>query len=151
MSGKGALIESGRWHVSQTHACLYVATTPETALQEALAARRYDNLPDWKSLPRLLVGVKAKLHYLLDLTNGATRQRLRLSLATMLECDWRDDNRFERRESVTQAVGRACYDAGFEGLIVPSQADSPKGVNVVIFPEKLLQADSLRLETPIRW
>ena len=35
-----------------------------------------------------------------------------------------------------QAIGRAAYNAGFEGLIVPSHA-FPDGVNVVVVRERL--------------
>lgn len=40
------------------------------------------------------------------------------------------------RESISQAVGRAAFLAGLEGLIVPSHA-SRKGYNAVLFPANL--------------
>jgi hypothetical protein len=41
------------------------------------------------------------------------------------------------QESWTQAIGRGAFEAGFEGLIVPSARDRPNGENLVIFPTNL--------------
>ena len=40
---------------------------------------------------------------------------------------------------------------GYEGLIVPSSANRPTGVNFVVFPSKLLRDNCLLLETPVIW
>ncbi len=96
----------------------------------------------------MLIGIHAKLLYLLDLNDGRIRNRLRLSQRRILDCDWRDDNDFNHTESLTQTMGRAAYNKGFEGLIVPSQANQPNGTNLVIFCDKLLRPNSLTPETP---
>lgn len=43
-------------------------------------------------------------------------------------------------ETLAQAVGRAVFDLGFEGLIAPSAQDK-RGRNLIWFPDQLL-ADS---------
>jgi RES domain-containing protein len=49
--------------------------------------------------------------------------------------DWRAIQ--ERgHESTSQAIGRAAWRAGLEGLIVPSHA-RPKESNIVLFPDNL--------------
>lgn len=148
-NGLGGLKASGRWHLKGNYPCLYTATTPETALQEALAQKRYHNLPDYQSLPRVLVGLKAKLLHLIDLTNGKIRQRLRISESKIAECDWRDENRFENRESITQALGRAIHNQGYEGIIAPSSADQPHGVCLILFPSKYLRDNCVQVQTPV--
>ncbi|MBK1878784.1 RES family NAD+ phosphorylase [Pelagicoccus mobilis] len=150
-NGRGGLKASGRWHLKGSFPCLYTATTPETALQEALAQKRYHSLPDYESLPRVLIGLKAKLLHLLDLTDGRIRQRLRISESKITECDWRDENRFENQESITQSLGRAIYNQGYEGIIAPSSADQPDGVCLVLFPSKFLRDNCVQVQTPVDW
>jgi len=44
----------------------------------------------------------------------------------------------------TQAIGRGCYEAGFEGIVVPS-ARNPRGKNIVVFPKNLSKASKLQI------
>jgi len=48
----------------------------------------------------------------------------------------------DRREAVSQAIGRAIQEVCFSGLIVPSQA-SPGSKNIIIFPKKLKAPEML--------
>ena len=48
----------------------------------------------------------------------------------------RRENR-QRREALTQSWGWAFQQSGFEGILVPSAANS-EGVNLVVFPENLV-------------
>lgn len=114
-----------------------------------LAANRYNRLPDHRSLPSTLLGIQAELFHLLDLTSGKIRQRLRLSHSAIQNCDWRDTNRFDRTEALTQTFGRAAFELGYEGIIAPSTTNHPNGRNVVIFPGKLLRSENIKLLTPI--
>ena len=50
-------------------------------------------------------------------------------------------------ESTTQAVGRAAFAAGVQGLIVPSKPD-PTGINVLIFPQNLTGPVSMEVLNP---
>jgi len=64
----------------------------------------------------------------------------------MVSTDWREE-RANGREALTQAIGRATYEAGYEGLLVPSAA-IPNGVNLVVFPENLVGKSILRYINP---
>lgn len=151
LNGIGGLKAEGRWHDKGHFPCLYTATTPETALQEALAQKRYYNLPDYHSLPRILVGLKAELLHLLDLTDGKLRQRLRISESKILNCDWRYENSRAKKESITQSLGRAIHNQGYEGFFAPSSADQPDGVCLILFPSKYLRDHTVQLQTPVAW
>ena len=86
-------------------------------------------------MPRTFVAIAAKLHAVLDFRNGSVRRRLQVSEKRILTADWRKDVR-AGRAPITQKMGQAAYEAGWEGLIVPSAVD-PKGYNLLIFPDKL--------------
>jgi len=96
-------------------------------------------LPDCKSLPMVIAWVKLKAANLLDTTDT----QIAAVIAPLLAKDkihWRAIQ--DRREAVSQAVGRAIKETCFSGLIAPSQA-MPAGKNIVIFPQKLTPLDSL--------
>jgi RES domain-containing protein len=83
--------------------------------------------------PRLLVAIDLSLEAIFDLTDSSIRRRLGLTIDGLKEEDWRKTQ--ERgAESLTQAIGRAVFSNGGEGLVVPS-ARVVGGVNVVYFPE----------------
>ena len=110
---------------------------------------RRDCLPDEKALPKTLVCIDLRASSVLDLTDGKIRQRLRVSIDTMTdETAWKKEN-YHNRESLTQAIGRAVFTAGFEALIAPSAADQPHGQNLIIFPENLHSKSSFTVVTPI--
>jgi hypothetical protein len=56
--------------------------------------------------------------------------------------DWRRMNA-SGKEALTQAIGRAAFEAGFEGFIVPSAQDK-RGQNLAVFQEKLLPGSGLQ-------
>lgn len=145
LSGEGAIHLSDRWHPAGTFRCLYTAKSPETALKETLASNRYDLLTDYKSLPRLLVGIAVELHKLLDLTDGQIRSRLRFSLSDIVTHDWKYENQLEDSESRTQALGRTAYQYGYEGLIAPSAAHNSHGINLILFRDNLLTPEKLSM------
>jgi hypothetical protein len=67
---------------------------------------------------------------------------MRVSRNQVIElCDWRREQESEK-EAFSQAVGRAIYEAGFEGFLAPSNADS-KGACLIYFPENLDKAHSI--------
>ena len=77
--------------------------------------------------PRMLVGIRASLLVVLDLTDPAHVRTL-LDLEELLLEDWRKTNG-EREESRSQALGRAVTDLA-EGILTPSR--SRNGKNLVI-------------------
>ncbi len=134
LTGEGSRKKGGRWNPKGI-AAVYASLSMPTALAEALSHIRYYRLPEHKALPRTFVAIQIRLKSALDLTDGRIRQRLRVSQDRMLGEDWRKEMR-RGRDSLSQSIGRAVYEAGFEGLLVSSAAD-PDGQNLVWFPDNL--------------
>jgi RES domain-containing protein len=121
LTGAGALRAGGRWHRIGAFRAVYASLDPETALAESPAHYRRFGVPVRDAMPRTLNAVGVTLRHVLDLTAGAVRRHLVVSQARMVAEEWwvrqeRDD------EALTQAIGRATWTAGVEGLIVPSAA-----------------------------
>lgn len=138
-AGDGAAARGGRWNPRGIKT-LYASTTPLTAVYEA-----YRNFFDFgfsltSIRPRVFCGADVRVQALIDMTDSSIRRRLGLTLEEILDEDWQTIQR-EGDESWTQATGRGAYEAGFEGLLVPSARHRPDGVNVAIFPDNL-RADS---------
>ena len=148
-AGKGGLFANGRWSSKGTGLVVYTAFTPETALAESLAASRYFGFPLQSSTPIVLVTARAKLKRVIDLRDGAIRQRLRIAEKTILDCDWRAENR-NGVESVTQAWGWAFIEAGADGVIARSAAQ-PGGANLIAFPANFGKGSQLKVEKEVEW
>jgi hypothetical protein len=73
--------------------------------------------------PRMLVGIRASLQAVLDLTDP-TNVQPPLDLEELLLEDWRKMNG-ERKESRSQALGRAVADLA-EGILTPSRIRTGK-------------------------
>jgi RES domain-containing protein len=140
LTGEGSRRFGGRWNPVGI-AMVYASLIPETAMAETLAHHRYYGIPIEDAMPRVFVAIEARLRFVLDLREGAVRQRLQVSMERILAVDWRGEIR-EGRQPVTQLIGQAAWESGWEGLIVPSAAD-PKGNNLVILPECLRPESSL--------
>jgi len=149
LNGVGGQRANGRWNLRGFFRCTYASGTPETALAESLSQVRRGTLPDAKALPRMIVCIRVRVSKALDLTDGKIRQRLGVSEARMTDATkWKQDN-YHNHESLTQAIGRAAFSAGFEAMVAPSAADRPHGVVIVVFPEKLLTGSLLTVVTPV--
>jgi RES domain-containing protein len=135
ISGLGSKKHGGRWNPPQSFRAVYGAGTPELAVAESLAHSRRFGIADADAMPRVLRSIDVRLLRAGDLTDGLVRRRLRATLADLVEEPW-----FERngagREALTQAVGRAAYQAGLDGLIAPS-SQSRSGFVLVVFPDLL--------------
>lgn len=142
-SGLGALNHGGRWNAPGTFATVYGAFTPEGAMAEVLAHFDYFGITPSRMGRRIFCVLETRLASVLDLTDGAFRRRLRVSEARMRGTDWRRAVD-EGEESITQAVGRAAFESGLEGLVVPSAPTSGTR-NLVLFPDNL-RAESLLRE-----
>ena len=139
VSGLGSQLHGARWTPKNSFPTVYLCESVEAALQEYLARGRRMKLPDYKSLPMVMAWVKVKTANLLDTTDA----EVAAVIDPLLKKDkihWRAIQ--DRREAVSQAVGRAIKEICFSGLIAPSQA-LPGGKNIVIFPQSLAPADSL--------
>jgi len=133
LRGDGSRKYGGRWNPPSSFATVYAAFSDATALAEAKAHFLYYGLDPADALPRTIVAVDVKLAKVLDLTDGTVRKTLGVSATRMRGDDWRKLNR-RGAESLTQAIGRAGYESGLEGLIVPA---CDGGRNVVWFPGNL--------------
>jgi RES domain-containing protein len=135
VTGIGSARVGGRWNPRASFPTVYASLDPETAMSESMATFRYYGLPPHSALPRLFRAIEVKLAAMLDLREVPLANPLPFWVRLGLREDWRalQDH---GRESTSQAIGRAAWLAGLEGLIVPSRA-SPKGSNAVLFPENL--------------
>lgn len=132
VTGVGSARMGGRWNPRASFPTVYASLEPETAMSESMATFRYYGLSPHSALPRLFRAVELKLAVVLDLREVPLANPLPFWVRLGLREDWRalQDH---GRESTSQAIGRAAYLVGLEGLIVPSHA-CPKGNNAVVFP-----------------
>jgi RES domain-containing protein len=147
ISGVGSQISGGRWNAPGSFRAVYLADSPETAMAEVLAHYRYYSIPIEQALPRVFVAVNVDLRSVLDLRDGIVRNVLRTSKARLIGDRWRELNKVNQ-ESLCQVIGRAAYETGLEGLIVPSVAN-PGGFNLVVLPERLSHA-GMGIDQPFR-
>ena len=131
--GRGSFLYGGRWNAIGSFRAVYGSTFDTVAVAESRATADYANVPRPFLTPRLLVAIELELEAVLDLTRSSLRERLAITFDQLRAEDWRKVQE-EGQESLTQAIGRAVFSNGGEGLIVPS-ARVPEGVNVVYFPQ----------------
>ena len=134
LSGFGARKHGGRWNPPGAFSAVYGSSSPETAVAEALATFRHYGIPISDAMPRVIVALEAKLDAVLDLTDPRTRSLLKVSRRALREEPWRERQE-AGIEALTQAIGRAAHEAGFDGLRAPS-APVPAGWNLVVFPQR---------------
>ncbi|MGC1275857.1 MAG: RES family NAD+ phosphorylase [Planctomycetaceae bacterium] len=146
VTGEGSRRYGGRWNPIGV-AAVYGSLTPETAMAETLAHHRYFQLPIEAVMPRTFVAIEARLRRVLDLTDGAVRQRLRVSERRLTSTDWRRDND-AGREALTQAIGFAAFTTGFEAILAPSAQDETGTGNLIIFPGNLLKSSRVEVRNP---
>lgn len=134
VTGIGSARVGGRWNPRASFPTLYASLEPETAMSESMATFRYYGLAPQSALPRLFRAIEMGLVLMLDLREAPLTSTLRFWVRLGLREDWRA-LQDRGRESISQAIGRAAWLAGLEGLIVPSHAC--KGNNAVLFPDNL--------------
>jgi RES domain-containing protein len=147
VTGEGSKLHGGRWNPIGI-SMVYLSLTPETAMAETLANNRYFGIPIEDAMPRTFVAVKATLQVVLDLRDGPIRQRLQVSEQRLLTVDWRKEVR-AGREPITQMIGRAAYEVGLDGLVVPSAAD-PRDHNLLMFPGNMTLPSQILVQNPTR-
>jgi RES domain-containing protein len=134
VSGQGAKITGGRLNRTGTFPVIYTSTDPQTALAETFQNFASFGFAKAKVRPKLLVGLEIKIAAILDLCDPRIRRRLMLSLGDLAQPWWPVQE--AGGEALTQALGRAAYEAGFEGVRLPS-ARQKGGINLNVFPGKL--------------
>jgi RES domain-containing protein len=141
ISGDGAGYYGGRWNPPGIRA-VYMSLDPVTATKESYQELAKFGFKD-SIKPRVMAGAKLKLRRLLDLTDAKVRRKLRFRLDELTREDWHAIQS-GGVESWTQAIGRGCRLAGFEGVIAPS-ARYRGGKTVVAFPDNLGKGSSIEL------
>ena len=141
--GQGSFLHGGRWNAIGSHRAVYGSTTDVVAVAESRATADYGRVPLPFLTPRLLVAIELALQAVFDLTAVSTRERLSITPDELRTEDWRKVQE-ESKESFTQAIGRAVFENGGEGLLVPS-ARVAEGVNIVYFPENHRPASRVRV------
>ncbi len=134
LTGAGALKTGGRWHPIGLCRVVYASLDPLTAFHESLAHCKRYGLSLRTAMPKTVNAVAAKLHHVLDLTDGRLRQRLMLSERRILQEPWWL-LAATSQEALTQAVGRIAWELELEGLVVPSAAHAG-GKGLVYFPDR---------------
>ena len=140
LSGQGAYQAGGRWNAPGIYA-IYGSLEPGLAADESFnfLLQHFG----WQSRdvpPRMLVGVRASLRAVLDLTS-LTDVHLPLDLEKLLSEDWRKING-EHKESRSQALGRAVTDLA-EAILTPSRIRN--GRNLVIYPRSLMSESRIEV------
>ena len=141
-AGSGAAKTGGRWNRVGIEA-VYASLDVMTATQEAYQNFIVYGLPLSGIRPRVTAGAEVSLVKVLDLTDASVRRKIGFSREDLVDEDWRAIQA-AGEESWTQAIGRGCYEAGFEGILVPS-ARNIKGKNIVVFPKSLSKSSKLRM------
>jgi RES domain-containing protein len=141
LTGEGSREKGGRWNPPDSFATVYTSMSDATALEEAKANYRYYGLDPADALPRVLIAVDVKLLKVLDLTEDVVRKAIGVSATKMRRDDWRAYNR-RGQESLTQALGRAAYEYGLEGLVVPA---CDGGRNLAWFPGNFAASSKARI------
>src|SRR5262249_2236362 len=98
---------------------IYLCDSPETALAEFLARSRRMRLPDSRLLPMVMAAIQAKVSRALDLDKPRVAAVVQPLLASE-KIHWRAIQ--NRREAISQAMGRAFHELGLHVLLTTSQA-----------------------------
>lgn len=135
LSGEGAHLHGGRLNFKGSFPVVYGGTDEVTALVESGArAHRYGLVV---RKPRILVAIELRLQRALDLRIPDIQGALNISIKE-LQCENWENLQHHGIEALSQALGRAAFDAGFEAVLIPSFAH-PGGANIAWFPKNALQ------------
>jgi RES domain-containing protein len=141
--GEGSYRNGGRWNAIESFRAVYGSVDDVTALKESKANAEYANLPYPFRETRLIVAVDVSLLRVVDLTASDTLRALDVTEEELHTEDWRKVQE-QGFESLTQALGRAVFEARGEGLLAFS-ARVAKAINVAYFPQNKLRGSEVRL------
>lgn len=141
--GEGSYHNGGRWNAIESFRAVYGSVGDVTALKESKANAEYANLPYPFRETRLIVAVDVSLSRVVNLTASETLKALEVTEEELRIEDWRKVQE-QGFESLTQALGRAVFEAKGEGLLAFS-ARVAKAINVAYFPQNKLQGSEVRL------
>jgi RES domain-containing protein len=136
LSGNGAFKSGGRFNAAGIFPAIYGSTSPELAMMESLAYQRRAGVPVERAFPLVFKAVSVEVERLLDLTDPVVLAELQLDVEQLRAEPWWLA-RARGQESHGQAVGRAIYSAGLQGLVAASSPSLDHGSNIVLFPDRL--------------
>ena len=119
ISGRGAQLHGGRWNPRGAFPAVYLSDSPETALAEYLARTRRMRLPEARALPMVMAAAETRVSSALDLDTPPVAALLQPFLVSE-KAHWRAIQ--DRREAISQAIGRALHRLGVGALLAASQA-----------------------------
>jgi RES domain-containing protein len=140
LTGVGSRVAGGRWNPLGAFRTVYLSLTAETAVAEYLGQYAEVGFEAARLTPFVVIGVEARLRRVLDLTAAPVRRSLGVTLARLLDDDWKAAQD-AGGEALTQAIGRLACQEEFDGLVVPSAARRGAG-NLVVFPANLLPPEA---------
>lgn len=143
VTGLGSFRMGGRWNPPGGFRTVYASLDPETAMKEALSTFRYYGWALHESMPRVFRGLEIRLACVVSLRGRRARKHMSPWLTASFAEDWRA-LQGSGRESTSQAIGRAAFRLGVEGLLVPSHVARTK-TNLIAFPDNLLAGSYLRV------
>lgn len=142
VTGLGSLRMGGRWNPPGCCRTVYASLDPETAMKEALATFRYYGWALHDAMPRIFRALDIHLGRVASLRHRRVRGHLAPWLKAALAEDWRS-LQAGGQESTSQALGRAAFELGLEGLFVPSHTARAR-MNLVAFPDNLLPGSQIQ-------
>lgn len=136
--GAGSLKVSGRFHLKGKFVIVYTSTDLQTAEWEYLNTAASVGIDTAYLLPYTAISADVNLSRVLNLTLPLVRRALSVTLADLRASVWSGIP----QETLTQAIGRLAYEAGFEAVLAPSAG---KGNNLNIFRQNLQAASYVRI------
>lgn len=118
------------------------ASSEGIALKESRRTFEYFGIKRPRNYPRVSVEMEASFSHLANLTQIESVLDWP-SLNDLLEEDWQKINA-GGFENLSQALGRALWQSGFEGLIAPSARDR-RGRTIIWFPAGLKSGSSISI------
>ena len=119
MNGVGAWKAGGRWNAPGAFHAVYLASSHELAHREYFEAYRVSGLGAFQGMPFVGNAIELDLRATVDLRAESMLAALGVSTEAILNDPWRQSTD-GGTESLCQAIGRAAFECGIQGLIVPS-------------------------------
>lgn len=139
----GSKRAGGRYNLKGKFEVLYLASSPELALQESSPGFQV------KFPPHVVLSVEVNLSRVIRLDSEEIREALGLSLDDLV-IPWRYDQNVLGQEAFTQRIGRMIRSSKrFEGILYPSKVD-PTRSNLGILMDRLMKGSKVDLYDPDR-
>ena len=137
-SGAGAAAEGGRFNRPGVEA-LYLARTPETALEEYKQGASI-------APPATLAAYEVTAAEVVDFSKGFDRAIWSPEWADW-NCPWKKIARIDKKTPPSWTLADAIISAGYRGLLFPSTRHAD-GDNLVLFPANLTTGDRIVVHDP---